>query len=315
MGNEETKSLSPLKWLLGVVVFLVVMVGCFALGYHLRPVKQDMPAAPDPFVAVAIMAFGIVLCVLGGALYLLALATRAFTFRFDRPFFRGFGAKLWFLNLVVGLCLSAGFALVVAPTLGTALSHVLPEQIASIGGFFLPFFAAQIFLVWIQLWAPLERSIIFKRLSTMGAPPHVLAAGIPIGISDPTRNSFKKLTLIEEDLGMLWLEPNQLRYSGDSIAFTLAPNQVLTIERKADAGSTSAYFGAVHVIVHYLNEQGGESRVRFHTEGDWSLTAKARSLRKLADRLDSWKASASSASVPPPIPSHSNALNYGSINT
>jgi len=105
--------------------------------------------------------------------------------------------------------------------------------------------------------------------------------------------------LVEQDMGLLWIEPQRLTYFGDSQSFNLARDQVIAIERKADAGATSSYFGAVQVIVTYRDEQGGEQRVRLHSEGDWTMTAKAASMRDLAERLESWQASPNALAVPP----------------
>ncbi|HTL31279.1 MAG TPA: hypothetical protein VL282_18750 [Tepidisphaeraceae bacterium] len=298
MADEKVQKLSPLKWLAGIVVFLIVLVGCAGLGLWLRPPAQSVTATPDIFQSIAIIFIGVVLAFLGAALYGLTLLTHGFIFRFDRPIFRGLGAKLWLLNLIVGLLLASGFSFVVAPSLSTVLSRFFPTQIAAIAGFFIPFFAAQLFCIWFQIWAPLERSIITRRVLGLGILPEEVSRGVPIGISDPSKNSFKKMTLIEEDIGMLWFNPNELVYRGDSIAYNFRPLQVLAVERRADAGSTSSYFGAVHVILHYRGEDGQDYRVRFHTEGDWTLTAKARALNALADRLNSWKMTYS----PPPLP-------------
>lgn len=292
MANyAAVKKLSPLKWMAGVLVFLVVVISCAGFGLWLAPASQPATAPPDLISSIALMFIGVVVATLGASLYVVVLATHALTFRFDRPFFRGFGAKLWVFNLIIGLLLQAGFAFVVAPTLTTALTTVLPPELSRIAGFLLPFFAAQVFIIWFNIWAPLESSIIARRLSASGIAKLDLDRGSYIGISDPSKSSLKKLTLVEEDLGMLWIEPDHLTYRGDAISFTLLPTHVIAIERKADVGSVSSYFGAVHVIIHYIDEQRREHRVRLHTEGDWTLTGKARALSELADRLTTWKLS------------------------
>jgi hypothetical protein len=100
----------------------------------------------------------------------------------------------------------------------------------------------------------------------------------------------KKLTVVEEDMGLLWIEPHALMYRGDAIDWDLARDQVIAVERRADAGSTSSYFGAVHIVLHVADPvTGGERQIRLHTEGDWTMSAKACALANLGDRLDSWK--------------------------
>jgi hypothetical protein len=77
------------------------------------------------------------------------------------------------------------------------------------------------------------------------------------------------------------------------VDWDLSREQVLAVERQADAGSTSTYFGAVHVVLRVADPIAGERRIRLHTEGDWTMTAKARALNDLGERLQSWKASES----------------------
>jgi hypothetical protein len=88
---------------------------------------------------------------------------------------------------------------------------------------------------------------------------------------------------------MMWLESRAIVYCGDTQAWEVTPGQLLAVERQADAGSTSSYFGAVHVIMRFMDERGVERRVRLHPEGDWTMTAKARALNAIADRLMAWK--------------------------
>jgi hypothetical protein len=88
------------------------------------------------------------------------------------------------------------------------------------------------------------------------------ATGWYMGISDGNRGTLKRFPSIEEDVGMMWLEETRILYYGDSQAWEITPAQLLEIERKAEAGSTSAYFGGVNVILRYVDAQGQERRVR-----------------------------------------------------
>ncbi|MGB7157512.1 MAG: hypothetical protein WBD40_05565 [Tepidisphaeraceae bacterium] len=293
MATGAPAKLSPIKWFVGVLVFFVFTLSCAALGIWLSGGPRDGVApAALPAMAIGLIALGIVSAALGAAIYGLILLTSVFTFDFTRPYFRTFGGKLWVANLVVGMLIAAGFAFVMAPTLLAILGPLMPGGIVAIVAVMLPFFIAQLFFVWLTIWAPLETGIIAKRLGAKGIGPDLLSRGHYIGISDPTKSSLKKMTLVEEDMGMLWLEPDALMYRGDAVDFDVVRDQLLAIERQADAGSTSSYFGAVHVILRIAapGQPGGERRVRLHPEGDWTLTGKARALNDLADRLASWKA-------------------------
>ena len=301
MATGSTAKLSPLKWFLGIIAFFVVTIGCAALGIWLSggPRDDGAAAAPAPVMAVVLIVLGIAVTALGAAAYGLVVLTNAFTFNFTRPFFQTFGVKLWLANLVVGLLLQTGFAFVTAPTLMAVLRPVLPPSFLWLGAFFLPFLLAQLLLIWLTIWAPLETNIIARRLAAKGVGPDLLARGHYVGLSDPAKSSMKKMTLVEEDLGMLWVEPHALVYRGDAIDWDLPHEQVLEVQRQADAGSTSSYFGAVHVVLRIADATGraGERRVRLHPQGEWTMTGRARALNALGDRLESWKASRPGASI------------------
>jgi hypothetical protein len=290
--------LSPIKWFLGAIVFLVVTIGCAALGIWMSGgPREGTPAAVSPALAIALVIFGVVVASIGLVVYAIVLLTNLFTFDFTRPFFGSFGGKLWVANLIVGLLLQTGFALVMSPTIMAVLGPVLPASFIWIAAFFLPFILAQVLLVWLTIWAPLETGVIAKRLNAKGIGPELLARGHYVGLSDPAKSSLKKMTLVEEDLGMLWVEPHALMYRGDRVDWDFSREQVLEVQRQADAGSTSSYFGAVHVVLRVADatSPSGERRIRLHPEGDWTMTAKARTLNALADRLQSWKVSTSAA--------------------
>src|SRR5207244_4299659 len=125
---------------------------------------------------------------------------------FQHPFFRSFKARLWLANLVVSLLIQVGFGLIVAPFLHGFLITLLPQPMVLAGAFFAPFIATQFVLIWVTIWAPLEKHVIDRRMRALGISPEHLAAGCRVGISDPDKNSFKKLSLVEEDIGMMWLE-------------------------------------------------------------------------------------------------------------
>jgi hypothetical protein len=133
--------------------------------------------------------------------------------------------------------------------------------------------------------------------SVFVTPPPPPVPCLYVGVSDPLRDSFRKFSLIEEDLGVLWLAPGALSYRGDATAWDLPRESVAGFERRADAGSTSAYFGAVAVILCYRDPAGQECRLRLHASGGWTMTATATKQNELAERLTTWlQASAEAAS-------------------
>jgi hypothetical protein len=283
------KRLSPWKWIAGVSALILVMVSCGGLGLYMRGGPPAAPVSPNPLGSLVMSVLGVVLLLLGAMGYGLVLLTRCFTFNFNAPFYKGFGPKLWMSNLLVGLLLQIGFAFLLVPVLYPLILRVLPPQIAILASMFVPFIAAQFLLIWITIWGPLAKLVIRRRMLGRGIPPEQLAHGRPVGLSNPDRSSLRKLGLVEEDFGMMWIGENSLVYWGDEDAWEIPHDRLIAIERKADAGSTSAYFGAVHVILRYFDPYGVERRVRVHSEGDWSMTAAARALNEIAERLTAWQ--------------------------
>jgi hypothetical protein len=295
MSNDPQRHrLAPLKWLLGIVVLVGVMISCGGLGIWMTGAHHRPTMPPNPLAGALTIIAGIFIGAVGAALYGISIATCGFIFNFQRPITSRFGKQLWLLNLLVGLFLQTGIALVMAPTLITIFWRFVPGTVATLAAFFLPFVAAQILFIWLLIWAPLEPMTIVRRLRARGLPEESIRTGLPIGISDPNKNSLKKLTIVEEDLGMLWIEPPVLSYRGDEIDFDVTPALVISIEQRADAGSTSSYFGASQIILHYVEPNGTERRVRLHPEGQWTQTGKARALDALAERLRSWRQAAKS---------------------
>ena len=293
MKEEKVKKLSPIKWVAGFLALIAVMVGSIWLSFSLaghRP-SGAVPVGSSVQVGIALWFFGAVLIVLAAMAYAVVLVTDCFNFDFQRPFFKNFGVKLWTANLIMMLLLAGGIGLIAAPAVARMLSGLLPQTVLFPISFFAPFIAAQLLLIWFTIWAPLEIQVIRRRLKAMGLSDQQLAGGMYVGISDPGKASLRKFGLIEEDFGMLWLAPDQLVYYGDAFSFSATRQELIQIERKADAGNTSAYFGAVHVIAHFQFADGTQRRIRFHTEGNWTMTAKARALNRLAERIEAWRRS------------------------
>jgi hypothetical protein len=158
----------------------------------------------------------------------------------------------------------------------------------------------QIVLVWVLIWAPLEKGIIRKRLAAKSITAAQLSTGVFIGLSDPAKSSLKKFTCVEEDMGMLWFDTDQLIYWGDHEQFSVRRGELIEVERSLDAASTSALSGTAHVILRIRQADGGERRIRLHTEGIWTLGGKRTAMNALAERIATWRA----RSVPPPVPVH-----------
>ncbi len=281
------RKLSPLKWSLGVAMLMAVMFTCGGLPYFFGN-RPPTAIAPNPVAGVLLAMLGVVIFACGAFVYGLVLLTACFTFNFTRPFFRTFGKKLWVANILTGLLLQCGVAFIFLPGVYPVLLRILPSELSWMAALFGPFIVAQVVMIWINVWGPLEVIVITRRLRARGVPPEQITAGRFVGNSNPKRNSWKKLGMIEEDLGMLWIGDDRLVYWGDDRAWEIRHDRFLGVDRKADSGSVASYFGTVHVIVRFLDAGGVEQAVRLHSEGDWTQTGKARASNQIADRLTAW---------------------------
>jgi hypothetical protein len=108
-------------------------------------------------------------------------------------------------------------------------------------------------MYWFNFGKLVWEKITNMRLLQKGVTREQLANGIYMGLSNPERSSWKKFGLIEDDLGMLWIERDKITYMGDSISFSFTPDQLTRNERISDSGSVAAYAGVSHIIIdHYL---------------------------------------------------------------
>src|SRR4051812_40272180 len=134
--HSPPTKLSPLKWLGGFTLFIAfILAGAAARpwlsGGHRRPLPPTVAPVNVPveaFIFFAIFGCFFVLC--GGLLYGLMLLTNAFTFGYARPFLTAFKVKQWLGNLLVGLLIQSGLALMMAPALMSVLLPWLPPYLA-----------------------------------------------------------------------------------------------------------------------------------------------------------------------------------------
>jgi hypothetical protein len=266
---------------------------------------QAAPAAEPGsgiFRAVFLFVIGGFFLAAGTGSYLVILATTCLTFDFSIPVFSAYKAKQYLAKIVVPTLISLG--------IGFMLSVVLEPVLRSVGvtgelAFVLPLFLAliplQIAQMWISIWVPVIKKLIAKRLAGRGINASQLQSGILMGISDPGKSSFKKMTLIEDDIGALWITPDQLIYWGDTDQFAVSRDQLIQLERRADAGSTAMLAGTAHIILHVQQPDGTLRQIRLHTEGHWTLGQNRKATDTLAETIAGWHGAARPA-VPPPIP-------------
>jgi hypothetical protein len=298
MADQKPKKLSAGKRIAGFLFLGMVMIVSFTVSFLIvrsfaGPSQPEEVVHDAPGIAgLAILMFiGGIFCFCSGVLlYAVILLTQCFTFDFQKPFWNAFKKKLYVMHIIVTLLFDLGIAAFVSMIV-TPLMIVLglPEPVS----FFVPVLATLILMQFlftlISIWQPLEKSTVQKRMAAFGISQADISRGIPMGISDPAKSSFKKLTMVEEDVGMLWIGNDEILYRGDADSFRFGREQLIEIERSVDAGSMSAYGGNVHIILRFQTADETERRVRLHVEGCWTLRQTAKASDSLAETLLRWQ--------------------------
>src|SRR4029077_5516575 len=199
-----------------------------------------------------------------------------FIFNLRRPVWQSFKNRWWVANILVPLPIMFGVSGLVA-AIGSPMlvSLGMAHGTAFLGLALASFMLLQLLSIWLRIWAPVVTRLTRARLRALGIEPARRDRGILLGISDPAFTSMGK-GLIEDDVGMLWVEPDELIYEGDNSSFRIRREQCTSIERVADAAATSAYFGNVNVILTIVEDGAGPRRVRLHPESSMNMTGIAR---------------------------------------
>jgi len=293
MASKTAKKLSLGKRIAGLLLIVLVMIVSFTVTFSVIRFfsGEDVPEAPSMAAHAVLMFLGGNLCFGAGILvYVLTLLTQCFTFDFSRPFWNSFKKKLYVMHITVACLMSLGAAAFTSMVLTPILVALgLPWIISFIVPGLSALALVQLLPVWINIWKPLEKVIVKKRMLAYGILQEDIDRGIDIGISDPSKSSFKKLTLVEEDIGMLWLGADELVYRGDTDSFRIGRDQLIEVERAVDAGSVAAYGGNVDVILRFGMADGTERRIRLHVEGGWTSAGRAKASDSFAETLVRWK--------------------------
>jgi len=294
---SSRKQLSPFRKTLGILTILSVMIVSLFVGLMAGggPFWRDSGRSSN-LGDVDLIGFSFVTGLLsiaallaGVALYAVVVVTRMFIFDLRRPVWQSVKVRWFLANILVPLPIMFGVSGLVA-AIGAPL--LIPLGMAYGTAFLVlilvPLILLQLLLIWFRTWTPLVSRLIRARLRALGVEPARMDRGILLGISDPAFTSLGK-GLIEDDVGMLWIEPDELVYEGDNDQFRIRREQCLSIERVVDAAATSAYFGNVNIILTIAEDGAGLRRVRLHPESTWTMTGIARASDRLADKLEQWK--------------------------
>jgi len=295
--QQTTKPVSKFKvvllWsvLLGNLVFWIAFI---AWLHRNDPAPLNTEGTGSAIVTSILLFFiGGFFLAAGVAGYFLTVVTTCFTFNFTLPVFAAYKGKLYLAKIFIPMCAAVGIGLFLSIGLAPLMrSFGIHGQFALLVPLFIALVPLQIAQMWVNIWVPITKKLIAKRLAARGIVPAQMQAAILCGISDPTRSSFKKLTLIEDDIGALWIGADQLVYWGDIDGFALRREEIIQLERRADAGNTSMLAGTAHVILHVQQPTCAVRQIRLHTEGYWTLGQNRQAMDTLAAAITSWHSAA-----------------------
>jgi hypothetical protein len=279
-----------------MIVMWVILVSnlvfwCTFWLFRRRP--QSNPAfeeGPSVIGSIVLLVIGGFCFFAGVAAYFVVLSSDVFTYNFSRPVWQKAKVKIYVANILVPIASMVGLGVILSGFITPVLiSFGLTRQMAMMLPFFAVIVLVQMSLVWVLIWSPLEKRLITKRLMAQGITKAQIESAIFIGISNPGSGMLKRFGAIEEDIGALWIVPDQLVYWGDSERFSITRDQVVQIERKADNRSTTMLSGVAHVILH-VRLPNGERQIRLHNEGVWSMGQKRKAMNQLAAAIENWYA-------------------------
>jgi hypothetical protein len=307
---EPAQWLSRLKtvlaWLLVVGAIVCTVAIALWCSHHWMPAEQPVKTFPKILAsAIDSLKFGGFFLGLGLLVYLATLFTGCFSFSYRRPVWKAAKVKLYFVNIAVILLLALGLGFVCAAFLGSGLMMLgLGARLALLLPVMLMVAVVQIVLLWVLIWAPLERRIIRKRLRKTGVSHAEIDSAMLVGLSNPATGFAGCFGAIEEDVGGLWFTPELLIYRGDDEQFGIARAQLAQMERRLDHRSTSALGGIAHVILFISLADGGVRPIRLHTEGHGTMKRKREAMEALAGAITKWHTERQFAYTPkkPKIP-------------
>lgn len=295
--TSGSKTKVALTWI-AVVASMVAIYAFWTWWFGRRPSSGSDESGPGIVFSVVMGFLGMIFLVGGIGAYAATIFTNCLTFDFRRPVWNEVKVKIFFANILVplGFALGLGFLLsaLVSPAL---IAAGVNRGFANIGSVMGMIFVVQLVQLWILIWGPLEKRLITKRSSALGVTAQQLQGAFTVGISNPEKSSFKKFGLIEEDVGALWVGPEQLIYWGDREQFGLSREQITRIERRQDTGSTSMLGGVAHVILHVKQSDGSTRQIRLHNEGLLTMGQKRSAMEQLAQAIAQWHGDAEPASV------------------
>lgn len=285
-GHAPSKVRIVLMWLLmvGVIMFWVVF---WLWRNHGRAPADE--SAPPALVSVISLFFGGFFLAGGVVVYLAAVFSGCFSFSYQRPVWHGAKVRKYFVNIIVTVLLGLGLGFMLAAFVRPMLLMTgLDPGLAAMLPVMVMLGCIQMVQLWMLIWSPMERRLIVNRLAALGIQPAQLPGAFLVGLSDPASGFTKRFASIEEDVGALWVGPEQLNYWGDSEQFSIQRGQIVQIERRADNRSTTMLAGITHVVLHVQLPDGSVRQIRLHVEGQTTMGQKRQTMDALAAAINRW---------------------------
>lgn len=293
-----SKTKVALAWLFMVGNLIFWIWFWFWRNRHEQPPTED--ASPVIFASLFMVIAGMFFFALGMVGYLVVIFSDCFTFNFNKPIWGALKVKMYIANIVVPVLAMLGVGFFATAFLRPVLtSFGITGALANMLPLIAVLVLLQIAMLWVLIWAPLERRVITRRLMAQGITPAQLKEAVLVGISNPARSSFKKFGAVEEDIGAMWVSPEQIVYWGDNERFAIKREQLFQIERKADAGSSTLLSGMTHVILHVRTTEA-ERQIRLSPEGLWTALRKRRMMDEIERLIATWHNTP--GAMPPVIP-------------
>lgn len=285
-GNRRKRIQAVVVLMLGLLLSLALILS-FGRSAE-KPVSQSLAVE----VIGGVVLGGLAL-VVAAALYGVATLTHCLTFDYSKPVWRSFRRRFVLAHLLLQVLLT--FA---AAFLFSAMVTVVAAMLgANLDSWFVGLLLAAVVVLilshTVNVWVPLDRSLLVKILTARGVAPAEIAGATYVGLSDPSRSSWRK-GVIEDDIGGLWLGTGALIYRGDGESFYVPRGDIVAVERDVDPANVAAVTGAAHpVLVWRVGDKVRRSRL--HAEGHWLVFRTANRLDTLAERIERWRTSPAEA--------------------
>src|SRR4051812_12934504 len=173
--QQTTRPVSKLK----VVLLWTILIGnlvFWSAFWLLRNRNEPAPVEQEPGAQVFLSMFLLVTAALFIAAsvgsYFLVYATHCLTFNFNRPFLPAYKGKLYLAKIIVPTLAAIGAGFVLQVFLSPLLkSFGVDGQMTFMLPLFLAIIPMQIVLMWINIWMPVTKKLITRRLAARGIGP------------------------------------------------------------------------------------------------------------------------------------------------